>query len=208
MTDKNVWLITGAGRGLGLDIAKAALAAGHAVVATGRDPAKVTAALGHHDHLLPVKLDVTRVDDAQTAVETVVAKFGRIDVVVNNAGNFYAGVFEELSPDQVRHQIDTLLFDPLNVARAALPAMRRQHSGLLLTISSTAGIGRSVAQHGRQTRRRPGQAGQGHRSTRRTRPAAGVLRRRCRRGADLRSQGQDTACSSRCTSSPVFVAGF
>ena len=140
MTDKKVWLITGAGRGLGVDIAKAALAAGHAVVATGRDPEKVTAAIGKHDDLLAVKLDVTRAEDAQAAVEAAVARFGRIDVLVNNAGNFYAGFFEELSPDQVRNQIETLLFGPMNVTRAVLPVMRKQRSGLVLTISSTAGI--------------------------------------------------------------------
>src|SRR3989441_594137 len=140
MTDKKVWLITGAGRGLGVDIAKAALASGHAVVATGRDPAKVTAEVGNHDNLLAVKLDVTRAEDAQAAAEAAVRKFGRIDVLVNNAGNFYAGFFEELSPDQVRHQIETLLFGPMNVTRAVLPEMRKQRSGLLLTISSTAGI--------------------------------------------------------------------
>ncbi len=140
MIDRQVWLITGAGRGLGLDIAKAALAAGHAVVATARDPARVTSALGEQDKLLAAKLDVTRAEDAQAAVEAAVAKFGRIDVLVSNAGNFYAGFFEELSPDQVRHQIETLLFGPMNVTRAVLPVMRKQRSGLLLTISSTAGI--------------------------------------------------------------------
>ena len=140
MTDRQVWLITGAGRGLGADIAKAALAAGHAVVATGRDPAKVSAAIDTHANLLAVKLDVTRAEDAQSAAEAAVAKFGRIDVLVNNAGNFYAGFFEELSPDQVRHQIETLLFGPMNVTRAVLPVMRKQRSGLLLAISSTAGI--------------------------------------------------------------------
>ena len=125
---------------MGVDIAKAALAAGHAVVATGRDPKKVAAAIGNHDSLLAVKLDVTRPEDAQTAVEAAVQKFGRIDVLVNNAGNFYAGFFEELSPEQVRNQTETLLFGPMNVTRAALPVMRKQRSGLLLTISSTAGI--------------------------------------------------------------------
>jgi NAD(P)-dependent dehydrogenase (short-subunit alcohol dehydrogenase family) len=137
---KNVWLVTGAGRGLGVDIAKAALAAGHAVVATGRDPAKVAAAVGNHDSLLTIKLDVTRLNDAQAVAEAAVAKFGRIDVLVNNAGNFFAGFFEELSPDQVRDQIETLLFGPMNVTRAVLPVMRKQRSGLVLTISSTAGI--------------------------------------------------------------------
>lgn len=140
MTDKKVWFITGAGRGLGLDIAKSALAAGHAVVATGRDPGKLVAALGAHDALLAVKLDVTQPDDARIAVEAAVAKFGRIDVLVNNAGNFFAGFFEELSTEQVRQQIDTLLFGPMNVTRAALPVMRKQRAGLLMTISSTAGI--------------------------------------------------------------------
>jgi NAD(P)-dependent dehydrogenase (short-subunit alcohol dehydrogenase family) len=139
VSEKKVWLITGAGRGLGLDIAKAALTAGHAVVATGRDAAKVAAAVGD-DNVLAVKLDVTRAEDAQAAIAGAVAKFGRIDVLVNNAGNFYAGFFEELSPEQIRNQIETLLFGPMNVTRAALPVMRRQRSGLLVTISSTAGI--------------------------------------------------------------------
>lgn len=140
MKDKKVWLITGAGRGLGLQIAKAALAAGNTVVATGRDSAKVAAALGNHDALAIVKLDVTRPDDAVAAVAAAVTKFGRIDVLVNNAGNFYAGFFEELSPEQVRSQVETLLFGPMNVTRAVLPVMRKQRSGLLLTLSSTAGI--------------------------------------------------------------------
>jgi NAD(P)-dependent dehydrogenase (short-subunit alcohol dehydrogenase family) len=140
VTDRNVWLITGAGRGLGVDIAKAVLAAGHAVVATGRDAAKVAAAIGGHDALLAIKLDVTRPQDAQEAVEAIVAKLGRIDVLVNNAGNFFAGFFEELSPEQVRNQIETLLFGPMNVTRAVLPVMRKQQSGLVVTISSTAGI--------------------------------------------------------------------
>ena len=144
MTEKKVWLITGAGRGLGVDIAKAALAAGHAVVATGRDATKVAATVGEHDNLLAIKLDVTRPQDAQAAVEAAVAKFGRIDVLVNNAGNFFAGFFEELSPEQVRNQIETLLFGAMNVTRAALPVMRKQRSGLLLTISSTAGIAGQV----------------------------------------------------------------
>jgi NAD(P)-dependent dehydrogenase (short-subunit alcohol dehydrogenase family) len=108
-TEKRVWLITGAGRGLGVDIATAALAAGHDVVATGRDAAKVVRAVGGRDNLLATRLDVTRLPDAEAAVETAVAKFGRIDILVNNAGNFFAGFFEELSPEQVRNQIETLL---------------------------------------------------------------------------------------------------
>jgi NAD(P)-dependent dehydrogenase (short-subunit alcohol dehydrogenase family) len=140
MTQKKVWLITGAGRGLGVDIARAVLATGHAVVATGRDAAKVEAAVGRHENMLPVRLDVTRPQDAHAAVEAALARFDRIDVLVNNAGNFFAGFFEELSPEQIRNQIETLLFGPMNVTRAVLPVMRKQRSGLLLTISSTAGI--------------------------------------------------------------------
>ncbi|MFM0374208.1 SDR family oxidoreductase [Paraburkholderia aspalathi] len=140
MNSKKVWLITGAGRGMGVYIAKAALAAGHDVVATGRNSEKVRNAIGDHDNLLVVQLDVTSPTDAEAAVETTVQRFGRIDVLVNNAGNFYGGFFEELSPAQVRSQLETLLFGPMNVARAVLPVMRKQHSGLLVTISSTAGI--------------------------------------------------------------------
>ncbi len=135
-----MWLITGAGRGLGVEIAKAALAAGHDVVATGRDAAKVAAAVGDHGNVLVIKLDVTRPSDAEAAVAAAVATFGRIDILVNNAGNFFAGFFEELSPEQVHNQVETLLFGPMNVTRAVLPVMRKQRSGLLLTISSTAGI--------------------------------------------------------------------
>jgi NAD(P)-dependent dehydrogenase (short-subunit alcohol dehydrogenase family) len=140
VTGKKVWFITGAGRGLGVHIAKAALDVGHAVIATGRDPKEVAAALGEHPELLVTKLDVTCPEEALAAVEAAVGKFGRIDVLVNNAGNFYAGFFEELSSEQVCHQIETLLFGPMNVVRAALPVMRKQRAGLLLTISSTAGL--------------------------------------------------------------------
>jgi len=140
MTDKKVWLITGAGRGMGVDIARAALAAGHAVVATGRNTGTVTAALGQDDDLLAVKLDVTDPADAQAAVQAAVERFGRIDVLVNNAGNFYAGFFEEISPADFRAQVETTLFGPLNVTRAVLPVMRAQRSGLVVAISSTAGI--------------------------------------------------------------------
>ncbi len=99
VTDKKVWLITGAGRGMGVDIARAALAAGHAVVATGRNPERVTAALGAHDDLLVVALDITDPASVQVAVDAAVQRFGRIDVLVNNAGNFYAGFFEEVQAD-------------------------------------------------------------------------------------------------------------
>ena len=140
MTDKKVWFITGAGRGMGVDIAKAALAAGHAVVATARKAESVTAALGEHDDLLAVKLDVTDPAAAVAAVAVAVDRFDRIDVLVNNAGNFNAGFFEEISPEDFRAQVETTLFGPVNVARAALPVMRAQRSGLVVAISSTAGL--------------------------------------------------------------------
>ena len=92
-TKTKTWLITGAGRGMGADIAKAALAAGHNVVATGRKPDAVSEALGGSDQLLVVKLDVTSAPDAVAAVEAAVERFGGIDVLVNNAASFYAGFF-------------------------------------------------------------------------------------------------------------------
>jgi NAD(P)-dependent dehydrogenase (short-subunit alcohol dehydrogenase family) len=140
MTEKKVWLITGAGRGMGVDIAKAALAAGHKVVATGRDPERVAAAVGPSDDLLTVKLDITDPADAKAAAEAAVERFGRIDVLVNNAGNFYAGFFEEVMPEDFRAQVETNLFGPMNVTRAVLPVMRAQRSGLVIAISSLAGI--------------------------------------------------------------------
>ena len=134
-----VWLITGAGRGMGVDIAKAALAAGHKVIATGRNTGKVAAGLGNSASLLIGKLDITKPADAESAVNAAVDKFGRIDVLVN-AANFYAGFFEELTPEQTERQLATSLIGPMNVTRAVLPVMRKQRSGLIITISSTAGL--------------------------------------------------------------------
>ena len=135
-----VWFITGAGRGLGVDIAKAALAAGYRVVATGRNTGKVAEALGESANLLIAKLDITKPADAESAVKATLEKFGRIDVLVNNAANFYAGFFEELTPEQMQRQLSTSLVGPMNVTRAVLPLMREQRSGLIITISSTAGL--------------------------------------------------------------------
>lgn len=140
MTKEKVWLITGAGRGMGLDIAKAALAAGFKVVATGRKPGKVLNAIGAHPNLLTVKLDVTNVNDAENAVQQTIAKFGQLDVLVNNAANFYGGYFEELSMAEIELQLGTALFGPMKVTRAVLPVMREQRSGHIITISSTGGL--------------------------------------------------------------------
>jgi NAD(P)-dependent dehydrogenase (short-subunit alcohol dehydrogenase family) len=140
MTDRKVWFVTGAGRGMGVDFARAALAAGDAVVATGRDPDAVAKAVGGVDDLLTVKLDVTSRGDAEQAVRAAVDRFGRIDVLVNNAGSFYAGYFEELAPEQIERQLATNLIGPMNVARAVLPVMREQRSGHIVSISSGAGL--------------------------------------------------------------------
>jgi NAD(P)-dependent dehydrogenase (short-subunit alcohol dehydrogenase family) len=138
--NKKVWFITGASRGMGADFAKAALAAGYAVVASARDTGRVSKALGQSNDLLPVKLDVTSRADAEAAVRAAVDQFGRIDVLVNNAASFYAGYFEELTPEQFDRQLATSLIGPMNVTRAALPVMRKQRSGHIISISSSAGL--------------------------------------------------------------------
>ena len=140
MADKKTWFITGAGRGMGADFANAALAAGHNVVATARNPAAGATAVGDSDDVLTVKLDVTSAQDAQTAVDAAVDRFGRIDVLVNNAASFHAGYFEELTPEQMERQLATSLIGPMNVTRAVLPVMREKRSGHVVTISSSAGF--------------------------------------------------------------------
>jgi NAD(P)-dependent dehydrogenase (short-subunit alcohol dehydrogenase family) len=140
MTDKRIWFITGAGRGMGVDFAKAALAAGNAVVASGRKTDAVRTAVGEAEDLLVVKLDVTSAEDAEAAVKAAVDRFERIDVLVNNAANFYGGYFEELTPAQIEDQLATGLIGPMNVTRAALPVMRKQRSGHIMSISSGAGL--------------------------------------------------------------------
>jgi NAD(P)-dependent dehydrogenase (short-subunit alcohol dehydrogenase family) len=140
MTDKKVWFVTGAGRGMGVEFSKAALAAGNAVVATGRNPGAVTDAIGAADDLLVLKLDVTSRQDAEAAVQAAAERFGRIDVLVNNAASFEAGFFEELTPEQIERQLTVSLIGPMNVTRAVLPVMRKQRSGHIVTISSLAGL--------------------------------------------------------------------
>jgi NAD(P)-dependent dehydrogenase (short-subunit alcohol dehydrogenase family) len=138
--NKKVWLITGAGRGMGLDITKAALAAGYTVVATGRNTDRVAKAIGKLENLLVVQLDVTKPADAEASVKAAVDRFGRIDVLVNNAASFYAGFFEELTPEEMNMQLQTSLIGPMNVTRVVLPVMRKQRSGHIISISSTAGL--------------------------------------------------------------------
>src|SRR5688572_32685648 len=125
---------------MGADFAKAVLAAGHALVATGRDPGRLAQTLGPSDDLLAVKLDVTQRGDAEAAVKAAVERFGRIDVLVNNAGTFKAGFFEELTPEQIEQTLAANLVGQMNVTRAVLPVMRAQRAGHVITISSSAGL--------------------------------------------------------------------
>ncbi|WP_027687590.1 SDR family oxidoreductase [Rhizobium leguminosarum] len=135
-----VWMITGAGRGMGLDFAKAVLASGDKLVATGRNPERVAEAVGPSENLLVTTLDVTKPADAVSAVNAAIERFGRIDVLVNNAASFYAGYFEDLTPEQIDLQLASGLVGPMNVTRAVLPVMRRQGSGKIVSISSTASL--------------------------------------------------------------------
>ena len=135
-----VWFITGAARGLGRATAEAALKAGHRVVATGRDVATIEAALGtDKDRLLIVRLDVTDAGSIAEAVKVAIERFGRIDVLVNNAGYGQLGAFEETSPEAIERQFATNVFGVFAVTRAVLPTMRAQRSGHVITISSMVG---------------------------------------------------------------------
>ncbi|MDH4609154.1 oxidoreductase [Pseudomonas sp. BN102] len=133
------WFITGASRGFGALIAAQALEAGDAVIATARKPEDVTARLGEHPNLLAVRLDVTRESEAQQAVAEGVERFGRIDVLVNNAGYGILGAVEETSAVEVERIYATNVFGLLSVTRAVLPHMRRQRSGHVINISSLGG---------------------------------------------------------------------
>src|SRR4051812_38884524 len=132
------WFITGASRGLGAEIARAVLNAGHQVVATARDPAAVETALEASDRLLALKLDVTQPEQAAAAVAAAKERFGRVDVLVNNAGYGQLGWFENNSEEQIRRQFETNVFGAMHVTRAVLPLMRAQRSGHVFTISSIA----------------------------------------------------------------------
>ena len=141
MTDqKKVWFITGAARGMGLEFARAVLAAGDSLVASGRDTDRLSKALGSSSNLLTVRLDVTRPVEAEAAVKAGVDRLGRIDVLINNAASFFAGYFEELTSDQMNVQLQTSLVGPMNVTRAVLPVMRKQRSGHIIAMSSSAGL--------------------------------------------------------------------
>jgi NAD(P)-dependent dehydrogenase (short-subunit alcohol dehydrogenase family) len=136
---KRVWFITGASRGMGALIAEAALTDGNAVVATGRNAAAIAERFGESAAVLPLALDVTNEAQARSAVEAAVGKFGRIDVLVNNAGFGLLAAVEESSDAEVRRVYDTNVFGLLSVTRAVLPVMRKQRSGHVINISSIVG---------------------------------------------------------------------
>ncbi len=138
---KQTWFITGSSRGLGLEIAKAALAVGHNVAATVRNRPASGAALGDSsERLLTLGLDVTRPEEVSRAVDAAVSRFGGIDVLVNNAGYGQLGFFEENTLQDAREQLETNLLGVLNVTWAALPVMRAAKNGRIFNISSVAGI--------------------------------------------------------------------
>jgi NAD(P)-dependent dehydrogenase (short-subunit alcohol dehydrogenase family) len=140
-----VWFITGASKGFGWEIAKAALAGGDKVVATVRkNAAQLAARLGAGDQVLVVTLDVTNEKAVQAGVQAAIDRFGRIDVVVNNAGYGLLGATEEASDAEVRKQYDTNVFGLLNVTRAVLPQLRKQASGHIINISSIFGYWNNV----------------------------------------------------------------
>ena len=141
---RQVWFITGAGRGIGAHIAQAALQAGHCVVATGRKlDALRTSFAGADvpaDRLALVELDVSSEAQARAAVDTAVERFGRIDVLVNNAGYGQFGYFEEISSAAIERQFATNVFGLMHVMRAVLPVMRRQRAGHVFNFSSIGGV--------------------------------------------------------------------
>jgi NAD(P)-dependent dehydrogenase (short-subunit alcohol dehydrogenase family) len=139
---KNVWFVTGASSGIGAGVLRAALEAGHCVIATARNLEKLRSAIGQpaSDRLAFVPLDVTSEEQAKKAVDAAVERFGRIDVLVNNAGYSLLGNLESLTQEQIERQFQTNFYGVLYMLRAALPVMRRQRSGHIINVSSMAGV--------------------------------------------------------------------
>lgn len=135
-----VWFITGASRGFGLEVARAALDRGGAVVAAARDPGAVERTLGRRDDVLPIELDVTNEQQAQASVDLARKQFGPIDVLVNNAGRGLLAAVEEASADDVRSIFAVNVEGLLKVTRAVLPSMRARRSGCIVNISSVGGF--------------------------------------------------------------------
>ncbi|HEY5745935.1 MAG TPA: oxidoreductase [Chryseolinea sp.] len=145
MKTQKVWFITGASRGFGFEIAKAALQSGDKVVATVRkNPEQLTASLGGEKDLLVVVLDVTNKQQVKDGVQKAIGHFGRVDVLVNNAGYGLLGAFEEATDEEIKRQFDTNVIGLMDVTRAVLPHMRKEKSGHIINVSSLFGYKASV----------------------------------------------------------------
>lgn len=140
MDTKQIWYVTGASKGLGLALVKKLLAGGHKVAATSRNAAQITTALGEHADLLPLQVDLTNGNSIQQSLAATVKKFGRVDVIVNNAGYGIGGSVEELSEQEIRDSFEINVFAPVLVIQNALPYLRAQRSGYIINISSIAGF--------------------------------------------------------------------
>lgn len=141
MSEKKVWFITGSSTGFGRELAEEVLAQGHKVVATARKPETLSDLVEKYPEAArTVRLDVTKKDEVNTAIETAMKEFGRIDVLVNNAGYGLIGAIEEASEEQIRAQFETNVFGALNLMRAVLPLMREQREGHILNFSSVGGF--------------------------------------------------------------------
>jgi NAD(P)-dependent dehydrogenase (short-subunit alcohol dehydrogenase family) len=140
MDNKKVWFITGASKGLGLSFAKHLLAKGYQVAATSRDKQSLVNAIGAHERFLPLAMDITSNEDVKQTIEDVIGKFGRIDVVVNNAGYSQIGTLEELSEKEVKKNFDVNVFGALHVIRNVAPYLRKQQSGHIFNIASIGGF--------------------------------------------------------------------
>jgi NAD(P)-dependent dehydrogenase (short-subunit alcohol dehydrogenase family) len=138
--DDPVWFITGTNKGMGTAIAKEAIGRGYRVVATARDPGSARKVLGDSPNLLIASLDITNDGEVCSAVKTALDKFGRIDVLVNNAGYALLGPFEEMSEKKIRQQMETNVFGTMKVTRAVLPLMRQKGSGMIIVLSSASGV--------------------------------------------------------------------
>jgi short-subunit dehydrogenase len=141
MTSKPVWFITGCSTGFGRELARHTLELGYPTVVTARNTAQIEdLAKGHEDNALLLKLDVTKAEDIENAVKAAVERFGRIDVLVNNAGIGYFGSFEESEMDEVRKMFEINVWGLANMTRAVLPTLRKQRSGTVVNISSQGGL--------------------------------------------------------------------
>ncbi|TJZ63038.1 SDR family NAD(P)-dependent oxidoreductase [Sphingobacterium olei] len=140
METKKVWFVTGASKGLGLSLVNELLAQDYHVVATSRNQPTLVEAIGSHDNFLPLEMDITNDSDVAKAVQTAVDSFGKIDVVVNNAGYSQIGTLEELTDEETRRNYDVNVFGSLNVIRHTAPHLRQQQSGHIFNIASIGGL--------------------------------------------------------------------